>query len=127
MTEDEFKVLPVPVALVVDNEPLIRMDTADVVAEEGDHVLEARTADEAFAFLRKHHSLKLVSTDIQMPGEMDGLLLAREIGEQWPDICVIVASGAVKLPNGPLPNTARFIPKPISGRLVHDVLADFCP
>lgn len=127
MTEDEFSALWVPVALVVDDEPLIRMDTSDIVSDQGFHVLEARTADEAFGFLQKHNSLKLVFTDIQMPGEMDGLELAHRIAEKWPEICIIGASGAVKPPAGKLPSSARFIAKPISARLVHDTLKAFCP
>jgi CheY-like chemotaxis protein len=73
MNDDEFAKLPIPVALVVDDEPLIRMDTTDMVVDEGYHVLEARTADEAFAFLKQHSSLKLIVTDVQMPGDMDGI------------------------------------------------------
>jgi CheY-like chemotaxis protein len=38
---------PPPVALIVDDEPLIRMDTADMVSDESLDVIEARTADEA--------------------------------------------------------------------------------
>jgi CheY-like chemotaxis protein len=124
MNESEFRRLPVPVALVVDDEPLIRMDTSDIVADEGYHVLEARTADEAFAFLKQHNTLKLVFTDVQMPGEMDGLELARHIAANWPNILVIVASGAVTPPKGALPSTARFIPKPISVTLVRETLKE---
>jgi CheY-like chemotaxis protein len=127
MTENQFNALPDPVALVVDDEPLIRMNMSDIVSDQGFHVLEARTADEAFRFLQKHNSLKLVFTDIQMPGEMDGLELAHRIAQKWPDICIIVASGAVQPPAEELPASARFIAKPISARLVHDTLKVFCP
>lgn len=40
-----------PIALVVDDEPLVRMDTADMVEDEGFEVIEARTAQAAFKFL----------------------------------------------------------------------------
>jgi CheY-like chemotaxis protein len=122
MNDDEFAKLPIPVALVVDDEPLIRMDTTDMVVDEGYHVLEARTADEAFAFLKQHSSLKLIVTDVQMPGDMDGIQLAIAVARQWPDISVIVASGNVTPPDGLLPPTAEFIAKPISPQLVWDAL-----
>lgn len=61
-----------PVALVVDDEPLIRMDTAHMVADEGYEIVEARTAQEAYSFLEDHHSLQLVVTDIQTGGSMNG-------------------------------------------------------
>lgn len=127
MTVDQFRDLPIPVALVVDDEPLILMDTADIVADEGYHVLEARSADEAYAFLEEHHSLKLLFTDIQTPGNIDGLELATEVARRWPNICVIVASGAIRPAAGSLPDNARFIAKPISPQLVRDTLKEFCP
>jgi CheY-like chemotaxis protein len=73
MDKETFASLPQPIALVVDDEPLIRMDTADIIWDAGYHVIEASTADEAYEFLKKHTSLKLLFTDIQMPGDMDGL------------------------------------------------------
>lgn len=81
-----------PIALVVDDEPLVRMDTADMVADEGFEVIEARTADAAFKFLEDYHSLRLVVTDVITGGEMDGYQLAWEINERWPHICVVVAA-----------------------------------
>ncbi len=124
MNDDDFANLPIPVALVVDDEPLIRMDTSDMVADEGYHVLEAKTADEAFAFLKQHSSLRLLVTDVQMPGDLNGLELASTVAERWPGISIIVASGAVTPPEGSLPPTARFISKPISPGLVREALEE---
>jgi CheY-like chemotaxis protein len=107
-----------PIALVVDDEPLILMDTADIVTSAGYHVIEARSADEAFALLAKYGSLKLLMTDIQMPGDMDGLALARYVGEHWPNVHVVVASGAVTPKDGELPAGARFLGKPLDQELV---------
>jgi CheY-like chemotaxis protein len=119
MDEETFQKLPVPIALVVDDEPLILMDTCDLITDAGFYVIEANTADEAFAFLNDHSSLQLVLTDIQMPGSMDGIQLAREIADRWPHIKIIVASGAVKPAEGVLPASATFMSKPISVDLVN--------
>lgn len=107
-----------PIALVVDDEPLIRMDTGDILCDAGFHVVEARTADEAFAFLERHPSLRLVFTDVQMPGDLDGFQLARLVAERWPHVSVIVASGAVRPGPGDLPDQAEFINKPFTPQLV---------
>jgi len=115
-----------PIALVVDDEPHIRMDTADMVAEEGFDVVEARTADEAFRFLQEHHSLQLVITDIQTGGPMNGCELAWEVKKRWPHICVVVASGAVRPSDGDLPPTAIFVAKPISPDVVHEAIEEYC-
>jgi CheY-like chemotaxis protein len=117
---------PPPVALVVDDEPLVRMDTADMVAGEGFAVIEARTADEAFRFLEDHHSLRLVVTDIQTGGEMDGCKLAWEVKKRWPHICVVVASGASRPAEGDLPPSAIFVAKPISPDVVHEAIEEYC-
>jgi DNA-binding NtrC family response regulator len=107
-----------PIALVVDDEPLIRMDAGDILSEAGFHVVEARNADEAYALLDEHMSLRLLFTDVQMPGELDGFALARRVAEGWPHVCVIVASGAIGPGPHDLPPGAQFINKPFTPDLV---------
>jgi CheY-like chemotaxis protein len=118
MDKQTFTSLPEPVALVVDDEPLILLDTVDMITDAGYRVVEARTADEALTFLKQHSTLKLLVTDVQMPGHMDGFELASYVGEHWPHINIIVASGAVRPVEGTLPKSARFLDKPISEALV---------
>lgn len=98
MENAEFSKLKEPIALVVDDEPLVLMDAADMIANEGYAIVEATTVDEAFHFLTEHPSLQLLFTDVQTPGNLDGFALARLVGERWPHICVIVASGAATFP-----------------------------
>ena len=113
-----------PIALVVDDEPLILMDTADIVASAGYHVIEARSADEAFELLANYRSVKLLMTDVQMPGKMDGLALARYVSEHWPEVHVVVASGAVTPKDDELPHGARFLGKPLNQALVLETLQE---
>ena len=116
-----------PIALVVDDEPLILMDTSDIVSNAGYQVLEARNAEEALKILDTHHSVRLLVTDIQMPGKLDGLALARDVGKRWPHIHIVVASGAVTPGLGELPVGAQFIGKPLDRRVILDVLKEFSP
>ncbi|MBD8553950.1 response regulator [Rhizobium sp. CFBP 8762] len=111
-----------PIALVVDDEPLIRMDTVDIISDAGFTVLEAATADEAFAYLLEHDAPHLLFTDIQMPGELDGLSLARKVSQLWPHIHIIIASGAVEPEAGDLPPSSRFINKPFDAQIVMNVI-----
>lgn len=124
MKTEEFERLVEPIALVVDDEPLILMDTSDMMSDEGYAVVEASTADQAYAFLDKHASLQLLFTDVQMPGDLDGLALARVVATRWPHICVVIASGAVIPTPGDLPGNAKFISKPFTAQLVHEVLRE---
>ncbi|WP_280519141.1 response regulator [Shinella curvata] len=122
MENSGFVKLRPPIALVVDDEPLILMDTSDMISDEGYAVLEASSADEALAFLERHSSLQLLFTDVQMPGRLNGLDLARQVEERWPHIQVIVASGACRPGPDDLPSNVSFIAKPISAGLVREVL-----
>ena len=83
---------PAPVALVVDDEPGVRMCTADVLADMGYEVVEAETAEEALRALDRGVVPTLLVTDHLMPG-MSGSDLAREVRGRHPQAAVIVVSG----------------------------------
>ena len=124
METAEFEELVQPIALVVDDEPLILLETVDIILDEGYSVVEASTADQAFAFLDRHSSLQLLFTDVQMPGDLDGFSLARIVAERWPHIRVVIASGAIVPGPGDLPGNAKFIGKPFTAELVHQTLME---
>ena len=108
--------------LVVEDEPLIRMVAADALADRGIVAWEAGDAGEALHVLDEHPSIGLVFTDVNMPGEMDGLGLAHEISVRRPDVSLIVTSGAVTVSDEELPDAGTFLPKPYpTERLVNIV------
>jgi CheY-like chemotaxis protein len=107
-----------PVVLVVEDEFLIRMHAAEMIEEAGFEVLEASNADEAVAILEARLDIAVVFTDIQMPGSMDGLKLARAVRNRWPPIHIVATSGLVDVRTGDLPNGGRFLPKPYSSTQV---------
>ena len=79
------RLLSEPIALVVDDERLILMDTSDIIRDADYDVVEASSADDAIAFLEKHGLLQLLFTDVQTGGRLDGLDLARKVAERWPE------------------------------------------
>jgi CheY-like chemotaxis protein len=81
------------VVLVVEDEPLIRMMAVDLVENAGFLALEAGNADEAVAILESRNDIRIVFTDIDMPGSMDGMKLAAAVRDRWPPIAIIVTSG----------------------------------
>jgi len=127
INEAQFNALRKPIAVVVDDEPLILMDTTDIIADAGYSIVEATTAEQAYEFLKLHSSVELLFTDVQTPGTIDGFELARNVARRWPDICVIVASGAAVPAAGELPQNAEFLSKPVSTEVVLEVLRDKCP
>lgn len=99
--------------LVIDDEPLVRILLVDLFEEQGFPVEEAANAAEALDVLKSHGNIRIVITDIQMPGSMDGLRLAKFIHDAYPPIALIVASGGVQPDRASLPDDAIFMAKPI--------------
>jgi len=79
--------------LVVDDEPVLRFLIAEVLKDAGLTVVEAATADEAIAQLRLDTCIRLVFSDIRMPGSMDGIGLARAIEADFATVRVMLTSG----------------------------------
>ena len=102
------------VVLVVEDEMMLRMRAIDIVEDAGYTLLEALDAAEAVAILESRSDVALMCTDIQMPGQMDGMGLAHAVHERWPTIGIIVVSGQLNLPNLDLPPRSRFFSKPLN-------------
>ena len=100
------------VVLVVEDESFIRMQAVDMLDQAGCDVVEARNADEAIAFLETRKDIRIVFTDVEMPGSMDGLRLARAIRERWPPIELILTSGRGRIDADEIPTRGQFVPKP---------------
>ena len=101
-----------PIVLVVEDEPFVRMQAVVIVEEAGYNVVEACNADEAIAILEMREDIRIVVTDIEMPGSMDGIKLARAIRDRWPPVELIVTSGRYRVRTDELPPRAKFMPKP---------------
>lgn len=101
-----------PVVLVVEDEPLQRMMAVDLVLDAGFDVVEAWSADEAVTILESRSDIRIVFTDVDMPGSMDGLKLAAAIRDRWPPIEIIVTSGHMRMTENVLPDRSVFFSKP---------------
>lgn len=98
--------------LVVEDEPLMRMHAVHLVEKAGYEAVEAANADEAIEILEARKDIKIVFTDIHMPGSMDGLKLARAIRDRWPPIELILTSGHFRVDERDLPERGTFFSKP---------------
>lgn len=99
--------------LVVEDEIIIRLSVADYLRDCGYRVLEAATATEAQMVFRAGEPIELVFSDINMPGEMNGFALAQWVSREFPDVKVILTSGAAaNAPEGR--NYELFLAKPYS-------------
>jgi CheY-like chemotaxis protein len=100
------------IILVVEDEALIRMEAVQILEDAGFVVLEAENAHDAIIILENRNDIRAIFTDINMPGTMDGMRLARMIRDRWPPIHLIMTSGLVSPNKDDLPAGGRFIPKP---------------
>jgi CheY-like chemotaxis protein len=73
-----------PVILVVEDEVLIRMMAVRVAEDSGFEALSAASADEAIGILESRSDVRLVFTDVNMPGSMNGLRFAHAVRGRWP-------------------------------------------
>ena len=80
------------IALVIDDEDLVRSSTADMLADLGYSVLEADSAEEGLARIDDGTPVDLVVTDHLMPG-MTGVALARRLRTTHPALPVLIVSG----------------------------------
>ncbi|WP_240539963.1 PAS domain-containing protein [Salinarimonas soli] len=80
------------IALLVDDEELVRVSTADMLAELGYQVVEATSAEEALRLLGDGLVPDVVVTDHLMPG-MTGTELAREVRRRLRHDRVLIISG----------------------------------
>jgi CheY-like chemotaxis protein len=100
--------------LVVEDEAILRMNAQGVLEENGFEVLEARDAHEALHILEKRPDVRLVFTDIQMPGRLNGLDLLREVHRLWPSVLLIATSARARPHKDEIADDGRFVAKPYS-------------
>jgi len=92
-------------ALLVDDEELVRMSTAQMLMDLGYRVVEATTAEEALRVIDGGLCPDLVVTDYKMPG-LSGAQLAQQLTARSPNLPVLVVSGYAEA-DGIQPGTPR--------------------
>jgi CheY-like chemotaxis protein len=111
-----------PAVLIVEDEPLVRIGAVNIIEDAGFEVIEAANADEAIGILECRSDVRVVFTDIHMPGSMDGLKLAHAVRNRWPPIRIIVTSGRDLIAEQVLPEGGRFFAKPYNPIEILDAL-----
>jgi two-component system, response regulator PdtaR len=100
-----------PLVLVVE-EALLRLYAADLLEDHGYRVIKAENADAAIKALETSNDVRLLFTDIQMPGKLDGMDLARQAHARWPNVLLLITSGQERPTRAEIPDDGRFVAKP---------------
>jgi two-component system, response regulator PdtaR len=110
------------VILVVEDHPLIRLNALELVRDAGFQGIGAANADEAIRILEARSDIRVVFTDVEMPGTMDGLKLAHYVRDRWPPVHLVVVSGEAILDESGLPANTKFFPKPYNDNTIVEEL-----
>lgn len=116
--------------LVVDDEPLVRMVTIEILEDLGYNVLEAEDGPKALTILDAHSDIDLLVTDVGLPKGMNGRQLANMARDKRPDLDVIFITGYAEnavLNHGHLEPGMQIVTKPFTpehlARKVQEVVA----
>jgi DNA-binding NtrC family response regulator len=101
-----------PVVLLVEDDVLVRMFQAEFLEEVGFGVVEADTADQALEVVEGRNDIRVLWTDIEMPGALNGLALAYIVRERHPGMAILISSGRRFPSDRDLPPGAAFFGKP---------------
>jgi PAS domain S-box-containing protein len=112
------------VVLVVEDNADVRVVAVSLLKELGYRTIEAETASAALDVLAAGKNVRLVFSDVVLPGQIDGLALARTVTTKYSHIPVVLTTGYTKVfetdPEFPL------LRKPYQiaalGRIIHDAL-----
>ncbi len=110
--------------LVVEDEPIVLMDAVQALEEAGFEVVDAYDGEHALIRLEERPETAALFTDVNMPGRLDGVALARMVHERRPDMVLVVTSAAARLTHSDIPDDGRFVPKPYDGRHVAELIRD---
>jgi len=114
--------------LVVEDNADVRNVAVSLLDELGYRTIEAETAPAALDVLASGQDVRLVFSDVVLPGQIDGLALAQTVRVKYPHIPVVLTTGYTKVfktdPEFPL------LRKPYQmaalGRVIHDALDASC-
>jgi DNA-binding NtrC family response regulator len=111
--------------LLVEDDALLRVATADHLRHKGYRVVEAGTVVEAAMVLSSGPHVSLVLTDVDLPGAMGGLSLVVWTHTYYPAIPVIVTSGVdAVVPTLSSQNAVPFLAKPFDFEVLTTLVAE---
>ena len=107
-----------PAALIVEDQPFVGMVASDILRESGFETFHAYDATDAAQMLDEHPEIEVMITEAELPGDVNGLELCRQMSRQRPDLQLVVAASGEDLQPADMPRGTRVLRKPFaSGEL----------
>jgi two-component system, response regulator PdtaR len=111
--------------LIVEDDVLANDHLEFILQQAGYEVLSATSADEAAELLDDREDVRLIVTDINLPGSTDGLKLASAAKALRPEMNIIIVTGYSVPKNDEMPPGSVFIPKPYNARKMIEAVRHF--
>jgi DNA-binding NtrC family response regulator len=103
-------------ALIVEDDADVRDLAAALLEETPLDVVEVESTEAALDCLRERGGeVAMMFADVRLPGEMDGVQLAKAACKLWPTVRVVLTSGDPGARLDDLPECVTFMPKPWRG------------
>ena len=98
--------------LLVEDDDAVAAGVGHMLGDLGYRHVRVASAAEALAMLERDSRFDLVFSDMVMPGDMDGLGLAREIRRRLPTVPVLLTTGFSEAASAATGDAFRLLPKP---------------
>lgn len=108
--------------LVVEDEPILRLDAISMVEDAGFEAVEALSSADAIRLLEERLDIRLVYMDLDMPRGRKGIEIAAAIRDRWPPIEIILTAAYFTRDSVGLPDRAEFYAKPVDHREIVDAM-----
>ena len=110
-----------PAALIVDDQPFLGLVASEILRESGFETFHAYDAAEASAVLREHPEIEVVVTEAELPGDVNGVDLCREVAWKRPEVQLVVTSSRAEPRD--VPKGTRVLRKPYSSGELRSLVA----
>ena len=101
-----------PTVMVVEDQVLVNVEVTTFLQDAGFDVVDEDDSDHALRDLCSCGDLVALFTDVNMPGELNGIELAHRARAMYPGLRIIVTSSELTAGSAILPQGSQFLPKP---------------
>jgi PAS domain S-box-containing protein len=127
--EADYAALDRQTILVVEDNADVRRVAVSLLEQLGYRTMEVETASAALDILAAGKHIDLVFSDVVLPGQADGLALARTLAERYPHIPVVLTTGYTRVfeANPEFPVLRKPYQISTLGRMIQDALNPAMP
>ena len=100
------------IIIVAEDDFIMSEYLSGILAEKGYSVIAVANADDAIAMFEYRDDVRMLITDIDMPGPLNGLNLAATVRDRWPKIKIIITTGKQRPKIEEVPAGSLYLRKP---------------